>query len=303
MRLYIKILYLILTLMLLFSCSTQRSTSVPFSTEIVDGTLMITNKNIRKIDKKLLASDSLRTVIIEQCGLRRIKFPKGNKIAWEAVVGLVEAAVVVVAAVLLPERTAVPLVCDELLGRVGVPEAVELWVAVAVVDVPDGRAVVEEPLWVAVVEVPLVRVVVVVEVPLGRVEVVVAELPVRVAVDVVELPERVAEPDVWVLLPVRTGVDVVRTVVRPLLVTLELVTVVSLRSTPTRPAWEEPVVVVLAPDDEARTVVCADAVVEKAASRSAMPAAAKIRWMIFISVQINIQPQKYVFFSINSLYL
>ena len=80
MRLYIKILYLILTLMLLFSCSTQRSTSVPFSTEIVDGTLMITNKNSRKIDKKLLASDSLRNVIIEQCGLKKIKFPKGNKI-------------------------------------------------------------------------------------------------------------------------------------------------------------------------------------------------------------------------------
>ncbi len=80
MRLYIKILYLFLILMLLFSCSTQRSTSVPFSTEIVDGTLMITNKNIRKIDKKLLASDSLRTVIIEQCGLRKIKFPKNNNI-------------------------------------------------------------------------------------------------------------------------------------------------------------------------------------------------------------------------------
>ena len=80
MRLAIKILILFLTLLLLFSCASQRSTSVPFSTEIVDGTLMITNKNIRKIDKKLLASDSLRTVIIEQCGLRRIKFPKGNKI-------------------------------------------------------------------------------------------------------------------------------------------------------------------------------------------------------------------------------
>ena len=80
MRLYIKILYLILTLMLLFSCGTQRSTSVPFSAEIENGTLMITNKNIRKIDKKLLASDSLRTVVIEQCGLRKIKFPKGNKI-------------------------------------------------------------------------------------------------------------------------------------------------------------------------------------------------------------------------------
>ena len=80
MRLYIKILYLFLTLMLLFSCGTQRSTSVPFSAEIEDGTLMITKENIRKIDKKLLASDSLRNVIIEQCGLRRISFPKGNKI-------------------------------------------------------------------------------------------------------------------------------------------------------------------------------------------------------------------------------
>ena len=80
MRLYIKILYLFLTLMLLFSCSTQRSTSVPFSAEIENGTLMITNKNIRKIDEKLLASDSLRTVIIERCGLRKIKFPKGNNI-------------------------------------------------------------------------------------------------------------------------------------------------------------------------------------------------------------------------------
>ena len=79
MRLYIKILFLLLML-LLFSCSTQRSTSVPFSAEIENGTLMITNKNIRKIDKKLLASDSLRTVIIEQCGLRKIKFPRGNHI-------------------------------------------------------------------------------------------------------------------------------------------------------------------------------------------------------------------------------
>ena len=80
MKWFIKILILFIALMLLFSCSTQRSTSVPFSAEIEDGTLMITNKNIRKIDKKLLASDSLRTVIIEQCGLKRIKFPKGNKI-------------------------------------------------------------------------------------------------------------------------------------------------------------------------------------------------------------------------------
>lgn len=80
MRLYIKIVIIILTLLLLFSCSTQRSTSVPFSAEIEDGTLMITKENIRKIDKKLLASDSLRNVIIEQCGLRRISFPRGNKI-------------------------------------------------------------------------------------------------------------------------------------------------------------------------------------------------------------------------------
>ena len=80
MRWFIKILILFIALLLLFSCGTQRESSVPFSAEIEDGTLMITNKNIRKIDKKLLASDSLRNVIIEQCGLRRIKFPKGNKI-------------------------------------------------------------------------------------------------------------------------------------------------------------------------------------------------------------------------------
>ena len=80
MRLYFKILILLLFLMLLFSCASQRQTNDSFSAEIEDGTLMITNENIRKIDKKLLASDSLRTVIIEQCGLRKIKFPKGNKI-------------------------------------------------------------------------------------------------------------------------------------------------------------------------------------------------------------------------------
>ena len=80
MKWFIKILILFIALMLLFSCSTQRSTSVPFSAEIENGTLMITKENIRKIDKKLLASDSLRNVIIEQCGLRRIKFPRGNKI-------------------------------------------------------------------------------------------------------------------------------------------------------------------------------------------------------------------------------
>ena len=71
---------LLLFLMLLVSCASQRQSSASFSAEIENGTLMITNKNIRKIDKKLLASDSLRNVIIEQCGLRRIKFPKGNKI-------------------------------------------------------------------------------------------------------------------------------------------------------------------------------------------------------------------------------
>ncbi|MBO7074451.1 MAG: leucine-rich repeat domain-containing protein [Bacteroidales bacterium] len=80
MRLYIKIAILFLTLMLLFSCGTQHSASSSFSPEIENGTLMITNVNIRKIDKKLLTSDSLRNVIIEQCGLRRIKFPRGNKI-------------------------------------------------------------------------------------------------------------------------------------------------------------------------------------------------------------------------------
>jgi len=80
MKWFIKILFLFIALMLLFSCSTQRSTSVPFSAEIENGTLMITKENIRKIDKKLLASDSLRNVIIEQCCLRRIKFPRGNKI-------------------------------------------------------------------------------------------------------------------------------------------------------------------------------------------------------------------------------
>ena len=80
MKWCIKILVILLIVMLLFSCGTQRNSCDSFSAEIENGTLMITNKNIRKIDKKLLASDSLRTVIIEQCGLRRIKFPKGNKI-------------------------------------------------------------------------------------------------------------------------------------------------------------------------------------------------------------------------------
>lgn len=80
MKLYIKIAILFLTLLLLFSCGTQRKSGASFSAKIENGTLMINKENIRKIDKKLLASDSLRTVIIEQCGLKRIKFPRGNKI-------------------------------------------------------------------------------------------------------------------------------------------------------------------------------------------------------------------------------
>lgn len=80
MKLYIKIAILFLIVLALFSCGSQRKSSASFSAEIENGTLMITNENIRKIDKKLLASDSLRNVIIEQCGLRRIKFPRGNKI-------------------------------------------------------------------------------------------------------------------------------------------------------------------------------------------------------------------------------
>ena len=80
MKWFIKILILFIALLLLFSCGTQRESSVPFSAEIEDGTLMITKENIRKIDKKLLASDSLRNVIIEQCSLRKISFPKDNKI-------------------------------------------------------------------------------------------------------------------------------------------------------------------------------------------------------------------------------
>ena len=67
-------------MLLLFSCASLRSSRASISAKIENGTLMITNGNIRKIDKKLLASDSLRTVIIEQCGLRRIKFPKNNNI-------------------------------------------------------------------------------------------------------------------------------------------------------------------------------------------------------------------------------
>lgn len=80
MKPYTRIGIIILIVLLLFSCGTQHSASSSFSAEIENGTLMITNENIRKIDKKLLASDSLRNVIIEKCGLRRIKFPRGNKI-------------------------------------------------------------------------------------------------------------------------------------------------------------------------------------------------------------------------------
>lgn len=72
--------------------------------------------------------------------------------------------------------------------------------------------------------------------------------------DWVEVPCRVVDPEA-VELPLRTGVVVVRTVVRPLLVTFELETVVSRRSMLVRPDWEEPVVVVLAPEDAARMVV------------------------------------------------
>ena len=80
MRLYLKIFFFLILLLELLSCGTQHSASSSFSAEIENGTLMITNESIKKIDKKLLASDSLRNVIIEQCGLRRIKFPRGNKI-------------------------------------------------------------------------------------------------------------------------------------------------------------------------------------------------------------------------------
>ena len=85
------------------------------------------------------------------------------------------------------------------------------------------------------------------------------------------LPLREVELDEAVVPPLRTGVAeddcvevvlegavVVLTVVRPLLVTLELETVVSLRSIVARPDWEDPVVVVLAPEEAARTVVVDD---------------------------------------------
>lgn len=89
--------------------------------------------------------------------------------------------------------------------------------------------------------------------------------------EAVELPLLTVEPDEAVVPPLRTGVAeddcvevvlegavVVLTVVRPLLVTLELETVVSLRSIVARPDWEDPVVVVLAPEEAARTVVVDD---------------------------------------------
>lgn len=89
--------------------------------------------------------------------------------------------------------------------------------------------------------------------------------------EAVELPLLTVEPDEDAVPPLRTGVVeddcvevvlegavVVLTVVRPLLVTLELETVVSLRSIVARPDWEDPVVVVLAPEEAARTVVVDD---------------------------------------------
>ena len=84
-----------------------------------------------------------------------------------------------------------------------------------------------------------------------------AELPLRTLDDAEdEEPEGgVVRVEEAVELPLRTGVVVVRTVVRPLLVTFELETVVSRRSMLVRPDWEEPVVVVLAPEDAARMVV------------------------------------------------
>ena len=80
MKTLAKYLMILPIAMMLGSCGTPRQASSSLSADIIDGTLIITQQDIKKIDKKLLASDSLRTVVIEQCGLRRIKFPKGNKI-------------------------------------------------------------------------------------------------------------------------------------------------------------------------------------------------------------------------------
>ncbi|MBR5699802.1 MAG: hypothetical protein IKX37_01775 [Bacteroidales bacterium] len=87
-----------------------------------------------------------------------------------------------------------------------------------------------------------------------------AELPLRTVDDEEDvLLEDVVVRDVEAVVPpLRTGVEVVRTVVNPLLVTLELDTVVSRRSMLVRPDWEEPVVVVLAPEEVARIVVEVD---------------------------------------------
>ncbi len=88
-----------------------------------------------------------------------------------------------------------------------------------------------------------------------------AELPLRTVDDEedVLLEEDVVVREVdEVVPPLRTGVVVVRTVVNPLLVTLELDTVVSRRSMLVRPDCEEPVVVVLAPEEVARIVVEVD---------------------------------------------
>ena len=92
--------------------------------------------------------------------------------------------------------------------------------------------------------------------------------------------------------------EVVRTVVRPLLVTFELETVVSLRSTVARPDWEEPVVVVLAPEEAALMLVEEERVEEEelravfcawmgAATRRRQTARAEILLIVFISKCLN----------------
>lgn len=84
------------------------------------------------------------------------------------------------------------------------------------------------------------------------------------AVDV-DPEERTGVPELAVLVDPEERVvpEVVRTVVRPLLVTFELETVVSLRSTLALPDWEEPVVVVFAPEDAALMLVEEDRVEEE----------------------------------------
>ena len=111
-----------------------------------------------------------------------------------------------------------------------------------------------------------------------------------------------AEPELERLVAVepeeRAVPEVVRTVVRPLLVTFELETVVSLRSTLARPDWEEPVVVVLAPEEAALMLVEEERVEEEelravfcawmgAATRKRQAARAEILLIVFISKCLN----------------